>query len=84
MSQKSLLGCPAQRPEQVEQTLCFLGKPVSRATASVGELCPCAGLQQQRLWLEVELAGFAEAAAGALRLWPGRCSKNAQTWILSS
>lgn len=58
--QESLLGCPAQRPEQTEQTLCSVGKPVSRETASEGELCPRAGLKQQRLWLELEMTGFAE------------------------
>lgn len=51
--QKSLLGCPAQRPEQVEQILCSLGDPVTRGTASVGN---CAPVQQQSLWLEVEKA----------------------------
>lgn len=81
---KSLLGCPAQRPEQVEQTLCSLGKPLSRATALVVWLCPHAGLQQQRLWLEVEMAGSAEAGAGALRLCLGRCIKYAWTRILPS
>lgn len=41
--QKSLLGCPAQKPEQVEQTPCSLGKPLSRETPSGGNGGPMQG-----------------------------------------
>lgn len=61
--QKSLLGCPAQRPEQVEQTLCSLGKPLPRAAASVGEWWPMQGCSSRGCgwsWTWLPLQGLVQ------------------------